>query len=818
MKQETVFFSEGLKKLESLLEAQTRNDFKLLYRTKFLEKTMLHLLELAKPELPENIYTPLRELFQFFDTQPIYEKKERLERAKALLSEFLANPISFKENFPRGQEQEEFQTLSLTEYQRCLSILERPVDEVRGIGSKLAKRMVKKGIDTIEDLLYYIPRDYEDRRRVVPIAELQPEKEVLVFGEVIKSGPTSYGKRKVYEVVITDGTGYLYLKWFHFKEGLWRNLYSIGKSFYVFGRVSRFGRALEMVHPEIIPEEAKDLEVLEVGRILPVYSAIEGISDRTLRKIMKNALEDYLSFLPELIPLKYLKKYGYLSRREALRELHFPSSELDLSSLRDGQSIFHKSLAFEEFFFLELALAWRKGRIKGERGISFRVESPLVENFLAKLPFELTSAQKRVFNEIKEDMAKPIPMNRLLQGDVGSGKTVLAFLASLIAIENGYQVALMAPTEILAEQHYQNFRRYNQLLGLNVALLTGGTPPARKREIYQGLKIGHIQFVIGTHALFQEGIEFKKLGLVIIDEQHRFGVMQRALLRAKAKDVAPDTLVMTATPIPRTLALTIYGDLDVSIIDEMPKGRKPIITKLFLEHNRDLAYKLVKEELKKGHQAYIILPLIEESDTLELKAVLTYGEELKKRIFSQFKVGILHGKMSSGEKERIMQDFKERRLDILVSTTVVEVGVDVPNATVILIEHAERFGLSQLHQLRGRVGRSDKQSYCFLLAYKVSFGSEAYRRLEILTKTNDGFKIAEEDLKLRGPGEFLGTKQSGFLEFRRADLIKDYDVLLKARECAFALLKEDPELSCYAVLKEELFRRWQDRLKLLEVA
>jgi len=324
--------------------------------------------------------------------------------------------------------------------------------------------------------------------------------------------------------------------------------------------------------------------------------------------------------------------------------------------------------------------------------------------------------------------------------------------------------------------------------------------------------------VLGTHALFQETVEFKRLGLVIIDEQHRFGVLQRAELRAKAKDLTPDTLVMTATPIPRTLALTIYGDLDVSIIDEMPKGRKPVITKLFLEHNKDLAYELVKAELKKGYQAYVILPLIEESEALDLKAVLTYGEELKKRVFPEFKVEILHGKMSSHEKERIMQAFKRGEINVLVSTTVVEVGVDVPNATVMVIEHAERFGLSQLHQLRGRVGRSDKQSYCFLIAYKVGFGSEAFKRLEVLTKTTDGFKIAEEDLKLRGPGEFLGTKQSGFLEFRRADLVKDYDVLLKARECAFDLIKEDPDLKRYPVIKEELFRRWKDRLKLLEVA
>ncbi len=340
----------------------------------------------------------------------------------------------------------------------------------------------------------------------------------------------------------------------------------------------------------------------------------------------------------------------------------------------------------------------------------------------------------------------------------------------------------------------------------------------QKREIYHGLASGYYKFVIGTHALFQERVEFKKLGLVIIDEQHRFGVLQRAALREKAKGITPDTLVMTATPIPRTLALTVYGDLDVSIIDEMPKGRKPVITKLFLGYNKNKAYELVKEELKKGNQAYVILPLIEESESLNLKAVLTYGEELQKEVFPEFKVGILHGKMSSAEKDKIMQAFKRGEIDVLVSTTVVEVGVDVPNATVMVIEHAERFGLSQLHQLRGRVGRSEKQSYCLLIAYNISFQSEAFKRLQILTQTNDGFKIAEEDLKLRGPGDLFGTQQSGFIEFKKADPVRDIDLLLLARDSAFELIRNDPELKNYPALKEELFRRWEERLKLSEVA
>jgi len=806
--------NEILDRLSRIIESLIKNDFALLPKTKHLEKTILALLSSAN-DLPEGFREELKKLFYGFDMLTLPEKKDRILRAKDLLEDFDQGKYdSLQINEP--PDVDTFPTLD--EYRLSREVLERSIDTVKGIGPKLAKKFAKKEVYTIEDLLYFIPRDYQDRRKVTPISELVEGESLIVYGEIIKSGPSHYGRRRVYEVVITDGSGYLYLKWFNFNEGLWRKLYPLGKRIYAYGEVSRFGRNFEMIHPEVVGDEEEEKLTLEIGKIVPVYSSMEGVSNKVLRKILKSALEEYLPYIPNLIPSKYLKKAGYLPLRTALEKLHAPDDNADIISLRDGRSIYHKSLAFEEFFFLELALGWRKGKLKEESGLAFNVQSRIVEEFLAKLPFELTNAQKRVFEEIKQDMARPVPMNRLLQGDVGCGKTVIAFLASLIAAENGYQVALMAPTEILAEQHYYNFRQYNQLLGLNVALLTGGTLPSRKREIYQGLKSGYIQLVIGTHALFQETVEFKRLGLVIIDEQHRFGVLQRAELRAKAKDLIPDTLVMTATPIPRTLALTIYGDLDVSIIDEMPKGRKTVITKLFLEHNKDLAYELVKAELKKGHQAYVILPLIEESEALDLKAVLTYGEELKKRVFPEFKVEILHGKMSSHEKERIMQAFKRGEVNVLVSTTVVEVGVDVPNATVMVIEHAERFGLSQLHQLRGRVGRSDKQSYCFLIAYKVGFGSEAFKRLEVLTKTTDGFKIAEEDLKLRGPGEFLGTKQSGFLEFRRADLVKDYDVLLKARECAFDLIKEDPELKKYPVIKEELFRRWKDKLKLLEVA
>ncbi len=780
-------------------------NFSLLSKTKGLELTLKKILEKAPPEIDKNSKEKLYSLINGLDKLPLEEKKERI---KALLN--LCESLNLEES-------SFFSPPNRNEFIKNKEILKLPVETVKGIGKKRAKIFARKGINTIEELLFFFPKDYEDRRSITPIAYLREGITAVVKGEILESKPVFYSRKKVFEALITDGTGNLVLKWFHFKEKLWRSMYFPGKEICVIGEVSRFGRQLEMIHPEVIdPEKAK--ESGEIGRIVPVYPSVEGIKQKALRGIIKEVVEKYAECAETYLPEKLLRKRKLLPLSKALKEIHLPSDTVKLKEMKEQASVFHKSIAYDEFFFLELAMALRKGKTKKEAGICFKLPSRLVEEFLKRLPFELTDAQKKVVEEIKRDMAKPIPMNRLIQGDVGSGKTVVAFIAALIAIDNGYQVALMAPTEILAQQHYQNFRNYAQLMNIHTALLTGSTTPARRREIYHGLKAGYINFVIGTHALFQESVEFKRLGLVIIDEQHRFGVLQKAALREKAKGVIPDTLVMTATPIPRTLALTIYGDLDVSIINEMPKGRKPVKTELFWEKNKHKAYQKVKEELEKGHQAYVILPLVEESEKMDLLSVKTYGEYLQKEVFPDYQVGILHGKLSSSEKETIMRKFKQGEIHVLVSTTVVEVGVDVPNATVMVIEHAERFGLSQIHQLRGRVGRSELQSYCFLIAYKVSPQSEAYKRLKILCETTDGFRIAEEDLKLRGPGEFLGTKQSGFFEFKKADMVRDYQILLWAREDAFEIIKEDPELKKYYWLKDELWRRWEERLKLSEVA
>lgn len=802
MNRATNMNNSWVEKLLKPLIYVSKNNFANLSKAKGLEKALISLINNAPSEIPLTQKSKLLKLALGLESLDLEEKKRRILKIIEIL---------------RNQEKPQ-EPISYEEYQTYQKILKQPLTIIRGIGPKIAKSLEKKGIKTIEDLLFFIPRDYEDRRELKLISNLKEGETTVILGEILKSGVSYLSTRKVFTALLTDGTGFLTLKWFNFNEKFLKRLLVPGKRFYVIGEVSRFGGVWEIIHPELIEEKDKEKLNLELGRLVPIYSSVEGVSDKYFRKLMLQIVETYAKYLDSLIPEEVLKKYKLLPLKEAIKNLHFPDKRENLFALKTQQNPYYKSLVFDEFFFLELALALRKGKIKKEKGIAFKTESRLVENFMEKIPFKLTSAQKRVIEEIKEDMKKPVPMNRLLQGDVGCGKTVVAFVAALIAIENGYQVALMAPTEILAEQHYQNFRQYAQLMGINVALLTGGIPLSRKREIYYGISLGYVNFIIGTHALFQEKVNFKKLGLVIIDEQHRFGVLQRAALREKAKGVIPDTLVMTATPIPRTLALTIYGDLDLSIIDEMPEGRKPVITKLFLEYNRHKAYEEVRRELKKGYQAYFILPLIEDSEKLDLQAVLTYGEYLKKSVFPEFKIEILHGKLSSLEKEKIMHAFKRGEFQILVSTTVVEVGVDVPEATVIVIEHAERFGLSQLHQLRGRVGRGLAQSYCFLIAYKVNMNSEAFKRLQILCETNDGFRIAEEDLKLRGPGEFLGTKQSGYLEFKRADLIKDYEILLLARKAAFELLEKDPELKNYPLLKEELFKRWKERLKLSEIA
>ena len=552
---------------------------------------------------------------------------------------------------------------------------------------------------------------------------------------------------------------------------------------------------------------------LNFKRIVPVYSETEGLRQKTLRKLVKSLLEDYVGQLSSPIPRQILERQRLMDFGEAFRYAHFPPDEASVERLNGFRSEGHRRIVFDEFFFLELGLALRKRGKALETGFSFRAEGGLSRKLMELLSFPLTKAQERVIAEIRKDMEKPYPMHRMIQGDVGSGKTLVAIAACLHVVECGYQTAIMAPTEVLAEQHYLNLHRWVEPLGIRVALLTGGLRGSEREDLCQGIRRGEVQLVIGTHAVIQEGVEFRNLGLAIIDEQHRFGVVQRGLLKKKGKH--PDVLVMTATPIPRTLAMTVYGDLDVSVLDEMPPGRVPVETKVFPESARERVYRLIEEEVRKGRQAFIVYPLVEESEKVDLRDATRMAEHFRKEVFPECRIGLLHGRMRSDEKEAVMVAFKRGELQILVATTVIEVGIDIPNASIMVVEHAERFGLSQLHQLRGRIGRGRHPSKCLLLTqYRAS--EEARVRLRAMERTSDGFQIAEEDLALRGPGEWLGVRQSGFPEFRVGHFLRDTAILAEARKEAFELVEEDPELihPSHRTLKEILLRRWKGRLEL----
>jgi ATP-dependent DNA helicase RecG len=692
---------------------------------------------------------------------------------------------------------------------------------IKGVGPRIASLLGKKGIETVEDALYYFPRTYEDRRTVKSISKITPGRRETVMGQIMLSGKIRTRSRSLYQVVVSDGTGTVNLVWFQFNEKYLRSSYKKGASVILTGDVSvGYRDVLQIVHPrpediEVIEEgEELDEDHVHFNRIVPIYPLTEGLKQRRMRRIMKSVVDAYSSLLPSSVPDPVKRKRGLIDLSEAVSGVHFPSNEEKMVELTDRESVYlsppHKSLSYHEFFLMELGLALKKRDVSRLEGISFTPTGELTGKLLSGIPFRLTSAQSRVMSEIEADMRADRPMNRLLQGDVGSGKTIVALLSILKAVESGYQAVLMAPTEILAEQHLASVMNYVRGMGLRVVFLKSGLGRGEKNAYYKAIASGEAQIAIGTHALLQERVDFKKLGLVVIDEQHRFGVMQRAELMSKGTN--PDVLVMTATPIPRTLALTVYGDLDVSVLDELPPGRKEIRTKVYYDQkgSRERAYEAVRREIEKGRQAYVVYPMIEESenpDFKDLKYATRMAEELKNDVFPEFRVGLLHGRMKTEEKDAVMKRFISHHMDILVSTTVIEVGVDVPNATVIVIENAERFGLTQLHQLRGRVGRGGHDSICILISgFKRS--EDAEKRLSIMEETTDGFKIAEADLQIRGPGDFLGTKQSGLPEFRFADLIRDTVILGEAREDAFLLVNQDPKLSRYPVLMSEVEKRY----------
>ncbi len=694
-----------------------------------------------------------------------------------------------------------------------------PIQYVKGVGPKLAKLFEKKGIRTVEDALYFIPRCYEDRRSLKKISELRTGRKETGVGEILLSGMAFYQnqRKRIFEAVVGDGSGTLTLKWFHGNERYLRERFKKGRRLIFSGEVAWFRDHREIHHPDVeLVEGDIEKDYLNFKRIVPIYSETEGLHQRTLRRLMKNILDGYAEELSSPIPQEVAERQDLIDFREAFRRVHFPPDGESMEALNLHRSDGHRRIIFDEFFFLELGLALKKKGTALETGISFQNDGVLDRRLLDLLSFQLTRAQERVWSEIIEDLKRPHPMNRLVQGDVGSGKTVVALLACLYVIECGYQAAIMAPTEVLAEQHYLNLHRWVEPLGVEVALLTSSIKGSEREDLYDRIRRGDVHLVIGTHAVIQEAVEFHRLGLAIIDEQHKFGVVQRGLLKRKGEN--PDVLVMTATPIPRTLAMTIYGDLDVSVIDEMPPGRMPVETKVFPESARERVYRIVEEEVRKGRQAFIVYPLVEESEKLDLRDATQMAEHLQTEIFPRFRIGLLHGRMKSEEKEAIMMEFKEGRIQILVATTVVEVGIDIPNASAMIVEHAERFGLSQLHQLRGRIGRGHYPSKCILLAqYRSS--EEAKVRLRAMETTNDGFQIAEEDLALRGPGEFFGIRQSGFPDFRVAHLVRDTPILVEARKEAFRLIQEDPELSrpSHLALKDVLRKRWKGRLELASI-
>ncbi|HEX7287901.1 MAG TPA: ATP-dependent DNA helicase RecG [Candidatus Angelobacter sp.] len=741
--------------------------------------------------------------------------------------------------------------------------LSTDVKYVKGVGPRVAEWLAQKNIHTVEDLLYYLPFRYEDRLNPRGIGELQPGEMATVIAEVRNAGLFRTRKFSIFEMVAGQGRSTLKCIWF--RGDYLRDRFKPGQLVALYGKVEEGwkGRGLQINQPqfeildngqsELESDEAGELESLEVGRIVPIYesAANQKLTSRWFRRVIHGALQNLAHNVPDGLPPSLCRRLELMDRRKAFEHAHFPPAGEVFADLAEQKTPAHSRLIFEELFFLEMGLELKRRRMRQRAGIAFALNDKVREAIKNILPFHPTTAQKRVLKEIAEDMQQPSPMRRLLQGDVGSGKTIVALQAAVIAIENGYQVAFMAPTEILATQHYLSARRLLEGAGYRVVMLTGSQDDVTKRNTRRHVAQGDAHLVIGTHALIQEKVEFHKLGLVIVDEQHRFGVLQRFRLmkkgdappqhantgRAGDPEAEPDTLVMTATPIPRTLALTLYGDLDTSVLDELPPGRTPITTRKVSDERAPEVWDFVRKQVRAGRQAYVVYPVIEgqtgEQPEMEfaekltaaaaqksgLKAAVQMYEELGRKIFPDLRVALLHGRLSADEKDETMRRFQKGEIDVLVSTTVIEVGVDVANASVMVVEHAERFGLSQLHQLRGRIGRGAAKSYCILMTGgKIS--PEGEQRLKAMVRTQDGFEIAELDLKLRGPGEFFGTKQSGIPELRVANIIRDRPLLELARKEANRIVENQaPEITAQdrEQIMQHLRQHWQRRYGLVEV-
>ncbi|PWU07605.1 MAG: ATP-dependent DNA helicase RecG [Terriglobia bacterium] len=696
--------------------------------------------------------------------------------------------------------------------------LSTPLTSVKGIGPARAAMLEAKGLSVVEDLLAYVPFRYEDRSNLKTIAELAPGEMATVIVEVRSARLSGFKRRNLglFEARFSDASRAILVgKWFH--GGYLANVLAEGMRLSLFGKVEfdSYAGELTMLHPEfeILSGDDDDGEAsLHTGRVVPVYEAVSKITTRVLRSITHRVLA-WLDPLEDHLPESIRQRLKLPDRWTATRQTHFPPPDADLRLLNQFRSPAQFRLIFEEFFWLECGITLKRRNARTLPGVAFEINDRVRDRVKSMLPFKPTAAQKRVIKEIADDMKMPRPMNRLLQGDVGSGKTIVAAEAAVIAIENGYQVAVLAPTEILAAQHGFYFRQILSKLGYVVVLLTGSFSSREKGQLKKLAAEGFAHMLIGTHALLEKDVEFKKLGLAIIDEQHRFGVLQR--LGLVQKGIHPDVLVMTATPIPRTLAMTLYGDLDVSVIDELPPGRKPIITKHATADRVEQVYSFLKRQIDEGRQAYVVYPVIEESETQAMKAAQQMYEHLSREVFPQISVGLIHGRLGANEKEAVMQRFKDGEIKILVSTTVIEVGVDVPNASVMLIEQAERFGLAQLHQLRGRVGRGAAQSYCILVTDKMN--DAARERIRTLVESTDGFYISEMDLKLRGPGEFFGTKQAGLPSLRVANILRDTEILEIARREAMSFIDHPPAPGDLDRAAAYIRDHWQRRYGLVTV-
>ncbi|MCI5072025.1 ATP-dependent DNA helicase RecG [bacterium] len=786
---------------------------------------VVKVLEKYKSTIPADIYQHIQSVLVAYDDKSLLEKQQTVLLIESICTQEKPSHLpSFESNASNSMEkpeqkeqyfkEEEHTPIDIEQWQKDFKKLNQSVQYIKGVGPALAKKLKKVSIETVEDLLKFFPKKYEDRRHRTDIKNLQDGQICFVVAEVVFSGVAYYkgARKRVYEVIVKDDHGELKLKWFHFYEKQLASQCKVGQSLLIYGQIKQYGQGFEMHHPDIEAQGTK-LDHSSFGQLVPIYKDVQGVYPKTLRKIILSALTQHIKKIACVLPKDLCKGLNLNHPKNSIEKLHYPQlilRDLEIYGLQ-------KTFIVEELFFYTLAMYLRKNIQKKHLGIAHVLPSKAKEKLLHDLPFALTQDQKTVLKQILEDMKNQSPMNRLLQGDVGSGKTIVALLAALHAVDNGSQVVFLAPTEVLCQQHYQSIIKLVEGFNIKLALLLGKQKKSEKVALLKQLKQGDINIVVATHAVLEDDVIFEKLGLVIVDEQHRFGVYQRSKLKNKGDN--PDILVMSATPIPRTLALTLYGDLDVSQIKQLPQGRKTIVTHVCPERRRHEVYQHIELAVQQGRQAFIIYPLVEESDKVDLKDASSMAEQLQNSVFPNHKIGLVHGRMKSDEKNAIMQAFEKHELDILVSTTVIEVGINIPNASIMVIEHPERFGLSQLHQLRGRVGRGEHEAKCFLI-HPQGISQLAKKRLQVFASTTDGFILAEEDLKTRGPGDFFGREQSGFPNFKSALFPRDLSLLEKVRHYIVNLLQNDPSLEHqdHQQLQIILQEQWNKRIELMQVS